>query len=143
VAEVNSLRRAERLRAEIGKRLGAAAVHQNTAIVTQEEMMRNANQRESHVKNDDDAEAAVLRDPEVRRQLQARVQEEVEAWVHKKLPVLGGRTPLQAVNDPDGGEIVAVIVGRMGRQMKRQTYKCSPPIAESLSADNGLNNERL
>lgn len=44
--------------------------------------------------------------------LQGRVQKEVEAWVHKKLPVLGGRTPLQAVNDPDGREIVqSLLIG--------------------------------
>jgi hypothetical protein len=70
VAEVNSVQRAERLRAEIEKRLGAAAVHQNTAIVTQEDMIRNANQRGSNAESDDDCGAAVLRDPEARRTLQ-------------------------------------------------------------------------
>ena len=34
------------------------------------------------------------------------MQREVEAWVHRKVPVLGGRTPMQAVKDPDGREII-------------------------------------
>src|SRR5260221_6662543 len=32
--------------------------------------------------------------------------EEIETWPKKKLPVLGGRTPMQAVKTPDGLEIV-------------------------------------
>jgi len=34
------------------------------------------------------------------------IQKQVEDWVHQKIPVKGGRTPLQAVRDPDGSEIV-------------------------------------
>jgi len=48
----------------------------------------------------------LLRDPEARRQWQEMVQKQVESWVHEKVPVLGGRTPMQAVRDPDGKEIV-------------------------------------
>ena len=117
VAEVNSVQRAERLRAEIEKRLGAAAVHRTTAVVTQDEMMRNAKKREPRAETDGDAQAAILRDPEARRQMQKMLQKEVESWVHKKLPALGGRTPLQAVNDPDGKEIVQSLLIGWERQM--------------------------
>ena len=69
--------------------------------------------------------------------------------MHKKLPVLGGRTPLQAVNDPDGREIGAIIVDRLGATDEKSARRpsaghgCSPPTTEPLSADQGLNNERL
>lgn len=129
VAEVNSVQRAERLRAEIDKRLGAAAVHQSTVIVTQEEMMRNAKKREPKAGTDDDAGAAILRDPEARRQAQEFMQKEVEAWVGRKLPVLGGRTPLQAVNDPDGREIVQSLLIGWERQMKSQPGGLQPDMS--------------
>ncbi|PYT75012.1 MAG: hypothetical protein DMG42_09615, partial [Acidobacteria bacterium] len=38
--------------------------------------------------------------------LQEIIQKQAEDWVNHKVPALGGRTPLQAVRDPDGREIV-------------------------------------
>lgn len=40
----------------------------------------------------------------------AEMQKEIEGWVHKKIPILGGRTPLQAAADPDGREIVEALL---------------------------------
>ncbi|HWZ42233.1 MAG TPA: hypothetical protein VNW97_02095 [Candidatus Saccharimonadales bacterium] len=37
-------------------------------------------------------------------------QKEVDAWVHKKLSALWGRTPLQAMKDADGREAVAALI---------------------------------
>jgi Protein of unknown function (DUF2384) len=51
-----------------------------------------------------------LRDPEVRKQLQAVMQKQVESWIHQKIPALGGRTPMQAVRDPDGKEMVEALL---------------------------------
>jgi len=42
----------------------------------------------------------------MQKEFAAHMQEEVEAWIHQKLPALGGRTPLQAVTDADGREVV-------------------------------------
>ena len=48
----------------------------------------------------------ILSDPEVRKQAKESLQKQVEAWVHQKIPVLGNRTPIQAVREPEGKEIV-------------------------------------
>jgi Protein of unknown function (DUF2384) len=104
IAEVNSENRAKRLQAEIEKRLGASAVHQGTSAKTTEEMLAKAPKRTRAP--DHDLEQALLHDPEARGRFQQIIQKQVEDWVHQKLPVLGGRTPLQAVQDPDGREIV-------------------------------------
>ena len=48
--------------------------------------------------------------------------------MHKKLPVLGGRTPLQAVNDPDGREIVQSLLIGWERQMKSQPAGLQPDM---------------
>jgi len=47
-----------------------------------------------------------MRNPEIRRQIESEIQKQVEGWVRTKVPALGGRTPLQAVGDPDGREMV-------------------------------------
>ena len=107
VAEVNSENRAKRLRAEIDKRLGASATHQSTTIRTADDMLATAPKRiNAQAKKDDEFVEALLRDPEARSRIHDVIQKQVEDWVHQKIPALGGRTPLQAVGDPDGREIV-------------------------------------
>lgn len=111
IAEVNSEDRAKRLRKEIEKRLGSLAVHQSTLARTFEEMGKNTPQQKAEDEELRDAEMeAMLRDPEVRKQLQATMQKQVEGWVHEKIPALGGRTPLEAVRDPDGKEMVEALL---------------------------------
>jgi len=107
IAEVNSENRAKRLHAEIEKRLGALATHQNTSAKTADEMLAKAPKRTNALaKKDDEFVQALLRDPEAKNRLQQIIQKQTEDWVHLKVPALGGRTPLQAVRDPDGKEIV-------------------------------------
>jgi hypothetical protein len=60
----------------------------------------------ARAKIDDETVDDILRDLEVRKQIQEKVQKQVEAWAYQKIPILGGRTPMQAVHDPDGREIV-------------------------------------
>ena len=38
------------------------------------------------------------------------IQKQTEDWVHQKVPLLGGRTSLQAVRDPDSKEIVEALL---------------------------------
>jgi hypothetical protein len=44
--------------------------------------------------------------PEMDEQVRAAFQQQVENWIYQKVPMLGGRTPLEAVGDADGKEIV-------------------------------------
>jgi len=111
VAEVNSENRAKRLRKEIEKRLGSLAVHESTIVQTLEEMRQNLPQGETTESESPDAEfEARIRDPKVKQQLQATLQKQVEGWVHEKIPALGGRTPIEAVRDPDGKEAVEALL---------------------------------
>jgi hypothetical protein len=38
------------------------------------------------------------------------MQKQVESWIHEKSPALGGRTPMEAVRDPDGKEMVEALL---------------------------------
>jgi hypothetical protein len=105
IVEVNSAKRAEMIREQVEKRLGLHGVHLSTTALTPEEAL---------AKQDKQAKSAVRPSPavvppidlEMQEHFASEMQEEVEAWIHKKVPALGGRTPLQAVADPDGREIV-------------------------------------
>lgn len=110
VGEVNSEKRAVRLRAEIEKRLGPSAVHQSTRAQTTEQLLKDAPRRTSRAKFDDEDLQDMLREPEVRKRVQESLQKQAEAWVDQEVPLLGGRTPRQAVQDPDGREIVEALL---------------------------------
>jgi hypothetical protein len=123
-AEVNSEKRAKRLRNEIEKRLGASATHQRTVAQTVEEMVAKLPKRNSErTKIDEDNVDDILRDPEVRKQLQEKVQKQVEAWAYQKIPILGGRTPMQAVRYPDGKEIVESLILDWERRAEAGGYQ--------------------
>jgi hypothetical protein len=72
----------------------------------------------------------ILRDPEVKRQIQEKVQNQAEAWVSEKIPILGGRTPMQAAGDPDGREIVESLLLDWERRADEGAYQ--PGIRPNL-----------
>jgi SEC-C motif len=106
IAEVNSKKRAERLRNEIAKRLGGNATHQRTVRETADELIARSPRQPRRRAKDEETADNILLDPETRKQIQGEVQKQTEAWAYQKVPILGGRTPLEAVRDPEGREIV-------------------------------------
>jgi hypothetical protein len=107
VVEVNSAKRARKIREEIERRLGLHAVHESTKTRTAEEMLKKSEQgRRMRAMAHEPEEAEPELPPEVREHFEAELQKMAEDWVHQKVPALGGRTPLQAVRDPDGREMV-------------------------------------
>ena len=105
VVEVNSEKRAATIHQEIEKRLGILAVHQKTTKVTSDEMLKKAKRR-SRASGSGVAPDDPLLDPEVKQQAEAELQKYMAGWIHQKIPALGGLTPLAAVKDPDGREVV-------------------------------------
>ena len=119
IAEVNSKNRAKRMRKEIEKRLGTLATHESTLAQTLEQMRKNTLQDAAEAELRDAEMEAMLADPEARKFLQATMQKQVESWAHEKIPVLGGRTPLEAVRDPDGKEMVEALLLDWERREER------------------------
>jgi len=80
-------------------------------------MRKNAPRQESEETELRDAEMeALLADPEARKHLESMMQKQIENWVHEKIPALDGRTPMQAVGDPDGKEMVEALLLQWERQ---------------------------
>ena len=117
LVEVNSINRAKRIREEIERRLGSQATLVGTETETPEQMMKQAKQRNAlRDTKEETGQDDLMRDPEIRRQIEAEVQKQVEGWVRTKVPALGGRTPLQAVADPVGREMVEALLQGWERQ---------------------------
>ena len=130
-AEVNSAERAKKLRGEIEKRLGPAAVHKETktnpidpAILAQsrgKDMSLDASRQRAGAgktpRGMDQEE--LLQIPEVREKMRAMMQKQVEEWVRTKIPALGDRTPLQAVKTADGREMVEALLLDYERTVER------------------------
>jgi hypothetical protein len=86
----------------------------------------------AQAKKDDESVEHLLRDPEARSRIQEMIQKQVEDWVHQKIPALGGRTPLQAIGDPDGREIVESLLLDWERRADEGAYQ--PGIRPDFNA---------
>lgn len=121
VAEVNSAERARRLRKEIEDRLGLIGTHESTVSQTLEGLResplppKTAEAAASQAKFD-----ALMRDPEVQKRMQETMQKDVESWIYQEIPALGGRTPIEAVRDPDGKEAVEALLLQWERNDEKE-----------------------
>lgn len=128
--EVNSAERARRISHEIEQRLGILARHRGTVSDKPEQLMaarKESKKRPSSPAKPDPDETAIP--PEALEAVRAKMGQEMEAWVDLKLPVLGGRTPRQAVKDPDGREIVESLLLEWERDVE------GPEMAKFLVPD--------
>jgi hypothetical protein len=116
VVDVNSEKRATKIRHEIERRLGILVVHQKT--VTQDPRAaalkkRNPARTDPRSASEGASEQAGSEDNPA---LQAEMQRWAENWIYQKVPALGGLTPLEAVDDPDGKEIIESLLLDWDRQ---------------------------
>jgi hypothetical protein len=113
VVDVNSEKRAAKIRQEIERGLGILVTHQKTvtqrpdATLEKTKYRSAANRSVSQPKSEE---------PAFTEEMQAEIQRQVENWIFQKVPALGGRTPLEAVGDPDGKEIVESLLLGWERQ---------------------------
>jgi hypothetical protein len=111
VGDVNSAERAKRLRKEIEGRLGLGGTHESTVSKTVDGLReiplppKTVEELARQAKFD-----TQMREPEVLARVQATIQKDVEGWIFQEVPALGGRTPLEAVRDPDGKEAVEALL---------------------------------
>ncbi|HTV77236.1 MAG TPA: SEC-C metal-binding domain-containing protein [Steroidobacteraceae bacterium] len=130
--QINSAKRARAFQRIMKKALGARARLKATEIQSADKMLEEARSaRLSGGARQADAEqAALMADPQVREQMQAMMSAHFESWVDTRLPILGNRTPLQAVKTPHGKEKVAVLV----REAERGARRMDPPVDEAVLA---------
>jgi len=106
-AEVNSQKRATKIRKEIEKRLGAGAIFETATIESYEAKMREFQTKVSSGPEApmDPAEEAAVEDALVEMQ-----RKHWESWTNEALPALGGLTPQKAVQVKEGREMVEALL---------------------------------
>ncbi len=110
--EVNSAKRAKRIQAEVRKRLGRSATGPRIEAMSAEASLREQAQGERspggkrRTQEDDE----FLQSPEVQEVMRSHAQAHWEHWPHRKIPLLGNKTPLQAIRDPEGREMVEALL---------------------------------
>jgi hypothetical protein len=119
VAEVNSKARADAIRNKIETALGEGIRYLASEIQSPEKMlaeMRAAGGGQGGAASEE--HDRLVERPEVRDKISEMMAAHWEHWVNQPLPILGNRTPTEAVRDPDGREIVESLViqaERLGR----------------------------
>lgn len=87
VVKVNSANRAKRILEEIEKRLGSQAVHVGTETESPEQILKQAKQRKAKRGTEEEVDADdLMRNPEIRRQIETELQKQIEGWVSTRIP---------------------------------------------------------
>lgn len=94
--------------------------HQKTVAQTPEAMLEKRERRRTAPRPASEVGSERFSaEPELDQQMQEEIQRHFANWIFQKVPALGGRTPLEAVGDPDGKEIVESLLLDWERQNKK------------------------
>ena len=110
-AEVNSAKRARKIRSLIDRRLGPEARYQRTDARSIESATKKHRQRspEKMVLADREQQR-LMQHPEVIAQLRKLAEASYADWPDHPLPAFGGKTPLEAMVDPEGRDMVEALL---------------------------------
>ena len=121
IAEVNSEARADAIRKKIETALSEDVRYRASEIQSLEKMLADLRAGGGAASEEHNQ---LAEHPEVREKISAMLVAHWEHWVNQPIPILGNLTPMEAVKDPDGREIVESIViqaERDGRSPHLQT----------------------
>lgn len=117
-AEVNSAKRAEKIQAEITKRLGEAVTYKRSVYESVEQKLAEAKNRPDAQSPNRSKEGA--QDLESRPEVQAFLKEHMkahwEAWYNEPVPALQNKTPIEAAKTSAGRERLEALLGEFERR---------------------------
>jgi len=108
--QVNSIKRANRIRKEIKTRMGSDAKFKLDAIEDMDSIMNHSDENSLKYKKFQEKHDAMMENPEIQQQLQKMLSKHWDDWVDIKLPALGNITPRKAVKTADGREAVEALL---------------------------------
>lgn len=110
--EVNSERRAKRIMGEIKKRLKGGATHLETKAKSTEAVLRSPPRDLPHPTGRLRAGKSgdFVQHPEVQAKIRSMIEAHWQSWPEHPLPALKDQTPLDAVKDPEGREMVEALL---------------------------------
>jgi hypothetical protein len=139
IVEVNSAGRAKAIRALIEKSLAGRVRYRRTRRQPIEKVVPPMPAGPGvQVAPRTEEEVEIMQRPEVRAHLEALQRRHHESWPEIPIPALNGRTPLQAVKDPDGREMVEALIAQFERSGGRPQVPASPDVFAELRRRLGL-----
>ena len=143
IAEVNSEARADAIRKQIETALGEGIRYRASEIQSPERMLADlwaaGGARDGAASEEYER---LAERPEVREKISELMAAHWEHWVDEPLPILGNRTPLDAVKDPDGREIVELLVIQGERFSRNPTSSTDEDVFRRLRERLGLAESR-
>ena len=143
IAEVNSEARADAIRKNIETALGDGVRYRASEIQSPERMLADLRAtgsiRDSAASRESDRLAET---PEVRAKISEMMAAHWERWVDAQLPILGNRTPMEAVKDADGREIVESLVIQGERSGRSPNMPTDEDVFRRLREKLGLTRSR-
>jgi SEC-C motif len=143
IAEVNSEARADAIRRNIETALGDGVRYRASEIQSPERMLADLRAtgsiRDSAASRESDRLAET---PEVRAKISEMMAAHWEHWVDAQLPILGNRTPMEAVKDTDGREIVESLVIQGERSGRSPNMPTDEDVFRRLREKLGLTRSR-
>ena len=128
MADVNSARRAEKLKREIAKRLGTTARLTDTTVVDPssaiEERTRQGGPRERQ------EEPPTERPAELQAIEEQLLREHWVAWLDTRVPALGNKTPRQAARTSGGRERLEALLAEFDRRAANGPSSIAAHLAE-------------
>jgi hypothetical protein len=132
IAEVNSANRGEMLRRIVEDALGEQARYRATEIQSLEGALDDADDTRGR----DDASNELAELPEVKARIRQHMAAHYEEWVNAELPALDGRSPSEAVADPEGREKVEALLCEFERGAERMNLH--PELLQGVRKRLGL-----
>ena len=127
-AEVNLQPRADAVAKAIEAALGEGVEFRVTQVQSMEKVIADARAKAASAVASEPEPNPLAELPEVKQKLAEVMAAHWERWVDQPLPALSGRTPIQAVQDPDGRESVESLLV----QAERYGRRMSPPTDEAI-----------
>jgi hypothetical protein len=139
IAEANSEARADAIRKKIETALGECIRYRVSEIQSPERMLadlRGAGGARGGAASEEYERLAER--PEVREKISELMAAHWEHWMDQPLPILGNRTPMDAVKNPDGREIVESLVIQAERFGRNPTSSTDEDVFRRLRERLGL-----
>ncbi len=121
VADVNSARRADRLKREIAKRLGKAATFVDMTVIDPSQAV--AERRLQRAARDPHGKPEREAPPELRPIEEEMVRRHWEEWLDTRVPALGNKTPRQAARTPGGRERLEALLAVFERDAEHSPMR--------------------
>jgi hypothetical protein len=142
VASVNSGERARAFRDIVEQAVPSEARYRDTEIVERDELdaeLEGSAELESFLDADDGPTAAdFAKRPELREHMARLFERHYDDWVTQEVPALGGRRPIDVVQDPNGREKVEALVIGIERDAARVNADAAAAVVARLRERLGL-----